>query len=90
MKAQDVKPDVLTYNCLIRACGKDALAKQAIAIYEDMLAAGLQPERETFHLLFKVSHSPWTDPGVFADLEIGSFARVFERGADIVEQNVGG
>lgn len=55
MKAQAIKPDVLAYNCLIRACGKDALSKQAIAIFEDMLAVGLYPERETFHLLLKVS-----------------------------------
>ncbi|KAF9648574.1 hypothetical protein BDM02DRAFT_3115184 [Thelephora ganbajun] len=56
MKAQGIKPDVLTYNCLIRACGREALAKQAAAIFEDMLAVGLQPERETFHSLFK-AHS---------------------------------
>ena len=55
MKAQGVKPDILTYNCLIRACERETLAKHAVAIFEDMLAVGLRPERETFHLLFKVS-----------------------------------
>lgn len=54
MKAQGVKPDILTYDCLIRACVKDGLAKEAMAIFEDMLATGLRPERETFHLLFEV------------------------------------
>jgi pentatricopeptide repeat protein len=74
MKAQDVKPDVLTYHCLIRACGKDGLTKHAAAIFEDMLAAGLQPERETFHLLFKVSLLARIDLGVFADHRTGPFA----------------
>ena len=63
MKAQGVKPDILTYNCLIRACGREELARHATAIFEDMLAAGLQPERETFHLLFKVSFQARNDPG---------------------------
>ena len=85
MKAQGVKPDILTYNCLIRACGREVLSKQAIAIYEDMLAAGLQPERETFHLLFKVSPSAWIDSEVFADSGIGPFTRTFGRSADVVE-----
>ena len=67
MKVQGVKPDILTYNCLIRACGKDALAVQACAIFEDMLAADLQPERETFHLLFKVCSLICINPGIFAD-----------------------
>jgi pentatricopeptide repeat protein len=54
MKVQGVKPDILTFNCLIRACERDALSRHATAIFEDMLAVGLQPERETYHLLFKV------------------------------------
>ena len=67
MKMQEVKPNILTYNCLIRACGRDALAMQAIAIFEDMLAVGLQPERETFHQLLKVCPPESIDPEVFAD-----------------------
>ena len=55
MKTHGVKPNVLTYNCLIHACGKEAHSRHAIAIYEDMLSMGLRPERETFHSLFKVS-----------------------------------
>lgn len=85
MKAQDVKPNMLTYNCLIRACEKEALAKQAVAIFEDMLTAGLQPERETFHSLFKVSSPAQFDPGLFADLWIGPFSRIPERSVVVVE-----
>jgi pentatricopeptide repeat protein len=62
MKTQGVKPDILTYHCLIRAAGARGLAHQAAAIFEDMLAFGLQPERETFHLLFKVSFIAQIDP----------------------------
>ena len=63
MKTHGVKPDILTYHCLIRAAGARGLANQAVAIFEDMLALGLQPERETFHLLFKVSFIAQIDPG---------------------------
>ena len=90
MKAQGVKPNLLTYNCLIRACEEEALARHAIAIYEDMLAAGLQPDRDTFHALFKVSLPARTNSGVIADDGTGPFARVFDRGAGIVEQNARG
>jgi len=67
MKTQGVKPNVLTYNYLIRACEKDALSRHASAIYEDMLSMGLQPERETFHSLFKVSLLARINSGVIAD-----------------------
>ena len=63
MKTRDVKPDILTYHSLIRAAGARGLANQAVAIFEDMLAFGLQPERETFHLLFKVSFLAQIGPG---------------------------
>ena len=64
IKARGVKPDVLTYHCLIRACEGEGLTKHAIAIFEDMLAVGLLPERETFHLLFRVSFSAQIYPRV--------------------------
>ena len=85
MKTQGVKPNVHTYNCLIRACEKDALAKHASAIYEDMLIMGLQPERETFHFLFKVSLPARIDSRVIADYGTGPFARDFDHSAGVVE-----
>lgn len=85
MKTQGVKPNVLTYNCLIRACGRDALWRHASAIYEDMITTGLQPERETFHLLFKVSLPVWTNSTVITNDSTGPFARTFECRARTVE-----
>lgn len=85
MKVQGVKPDILTYNCLIRASGRDALAMQATAIFEDMLAIDLQPERETFHLLLKVCPSACINPGFSADFRIGSFATAVEDGVVALE-----
>ena len=85
MKTQGVKPDVLTYHCLIRACGKEGLTNHAVAIFEDMLAAHLQPERETFHLLFKVSLLARIDLGVFADYRTGPYTRKFESAVVAVE-----
>ena len=85
MKTQGVKPDVLTYHCLLRACGKDGLAKQAAAIFEDMLAARLQLERETFHLLFKVSFLVRIDLAVFANRGTGPYTCKFERSVAVVE-----
>ena len=85
MKEQGVEPDLLTYNCLIRACEKDALALQAAAIFEDMVAVGLQPERETFHLIFKVRSSAYTHHRVFADFGLGLFTTTCKHGALVLE-----
>ena len=89
MKVQGVKPDILTYNCLIRACGSDGLAKQATAIFEDMLAVGLQPERETFHSLFKVCPPAFTDLWLITNFRVGSSTGL-EGGVVVVGENVGG
>jgi len=64
MKERDVKPDALTYQYLIRACEEEGLEKQAVAIFEDMLALGLPPDREIFHSLFKVSSQRRLNQGV--------------------------
>lgn len=85
MKVQGVKPDVLTFNCLIRACGERALSRHAMAIFEDMLAVGLDPERETFHLLFKVCFPTRIGPSSFTDSGIGSFTRTPQNGVVIME-----
>ena len=56
-----------------------------MAMYEDMLTAGLRPERETFHLLFKVSLPAWINSAVIANAGIGPFEGTFGRGAGVVE-----
>jgi pentatricopeptide repeat protein len=85
MKAQGIKPDIHTYNSLIRACGGDGLTKHATAIFEDMLAVGLQPERETFHLLFKVCSSAYIDPALFADVGAGPLTKSLGNSPIVLE-----
>lgn len=57
----------------------------AMAIFEDMLAVGLPPERETFHLLFQVRPLACTRPGFFADFGIGPFTTTPENSLVVVE-----
>jgi pentatricopeptide repeat protein len=54
MKSEGVMPDIMTYNSLISACARRTLHMEAWAIYDDMLAFGLRPDRETFHRLLQV------------------------------------
>jgi hypothetical protein len=58
---------------------------QANAIFEDMLAVGLQPERETFHLLLKVCSLLRINPRVFIDFGIGPFALPIDNSVVTVE-----
>ncbi len=56
MKDEGISPDMSTYNHLLRACVRERLYPEARAIFEDMLSMGLQPNRQTFHLLMQVSY----------------------------------
>lgn len=51
MKEEGVRPDLTTYTHLLQACIRDGLDLEARAIFEDMLAVGLNPTRQHFHLL---------------------------------------
>lgn len=54
MKDADIKPDHITYDHLLSLCAKIHAPIEAWAIFEDMLAMGFHPERETFHHLISV------------------------------------
>lgn len=54
MKEEGVRPDLTTYTHLLQACIRDGLDLEARAIFEDMLAVGLNPTRQHFHLLLDV------------------------------------
>ncbi|KAI9060300.1 hypothetical protein FKP32DRAFT_1595693 [Trametes sanguinea] len=51
MKEEGIEPDVTTYNNIIAACSHEKLMKEAHAVYADMLAMGIEPNRHTFHNL---------------------------------------
>ncbi|KAI0645578.1 hypothetical protein C8Q79DRAFT_965250 [Trametes meyenii] len=53
MKDEGIKPDVTTYNRILDACAREVLYPEARAVLEDMLAVGVEPNRQTFHSLMK-------------------------------------
>ncbi|KAI0630233.1 hypothetical protein C8Q77DRAFT_1063928 [Trametes polyzona] len=53
MKEKGIEPDVTTYNHILHACAKEMLYLEARAVFEDMLAMGIQPDRQTFHNIMK-------------------------------------
>lgn len=53
MKEQGVKPNQSTYELLLEACKDAALVEQAFAVFEDMMANGIMPQRSTFHHLIQ-------------------------------------
>ena len=55
MKAEGIRPDRTTYNCLLQACAQESLYAEARGIFEDMVAMGIHPDRQTFHHLMRVS-----------------------------------
>lgn len=56
MKDAGVKPNLVTYEHLMDACGDIAAYGEAWAVYEDMLAVGIEPNRHFFHKMLYVSH----------------------------------
>lgn len=54
MKESGVKPDHMTYDHLLLACGGIGAHVEAWAVLEDMLAVGIEPKRHTFHLMLHV------------------------------------
>lgn len=54
MKEEGVKPNAQTYAHLLRACADIAVQAEAWAVFEDMIAVGLTPTRNTFHHLLSV------------------------------------
>ncbi|EPS72235.1 hypothetical protein M569_02522 [Genlisea aurea] len=55
MKALGMKPNLITYNALIDACGKGgADYKRAMDIFYDMVQNGVQPDRITYNSLLAV------------------------------------
>ncbi|KAI0819966.1 hypothetical protein BC628DRAFT_1331540 [Trametes gibbosa] len=53
MKKDGVKPDLTTYNHILDACAREQLLPEARAVFADMLAMGIRPDRQTFHHLMK-------------------------------------
>ncbi|OBZ70611.1 hypothetical protein A0H81_09090 [Grifola frondosa] len=58
MKEAGVKPDRFTYSYILQACAKEGLPLEARAVFEDMLAMGILPDRQSFHhLLYSMRDS---------------------------------
>ncbi len=54
MKDEGLAPDTTTYNLILSACAKEGLYVEARAVFEDMVALGVQPNRQTFHHMMRV------------------------------------
>ncbi|KAI0757198.1 hypothetical protein C8Q80DRAFT_1091740 [Daedaleopsis nitida] len=57
MKEDGFRPDLTTYNSILQACAWEKCQDEARAVFADMLSMGVQPDRQTFHLLIQTSHS---------------------------------
>lgn len=55
MKADGIKPSIVTYERLLLLCARNKAMTDAWAIFEDMLCMDIQPDREIFHHLLEVS-----------------------------------
>ncbi|TBU61658.1 hypothetical protein BD310DRAFT_946458 [Dichomitus squalens] len=53
MKTEGVKPDRSTYNCLLQAYVQERLYAEARGIFEDMVAMGMHPDKQSFHYLME-------------------------------------
>ncbi|KAJ6686725.1 hypothetical protein OIU79_016477 [Salix purpurea] len=55
MKDYGLKPNLVTYNAVIDACGKGGVEfKRVVEIFDEMLRNGMQPDRITFNSLLAV------------------------------------
>jgi len=50
----NLKPDKVVFNNLLGGCVKESKAELARTIYEDMVAAGVQPSNATFSILIRL------------------------------------
>ncbi|CAH9132567.1 unnamed protein product [Cuscuta epithymum] len=72
MKDSGLRPNLVTYNTLIDACGKGgADFKRALEIFDEMLKNGVQPDRITYNSLLAVCSGAglWeTARGLFGEM----------------------
>jgi pentatricopeptide repeat protein len=54
MKEQGVKPNLLMYNDILKLAAKDGFYTVVEGIMDDMLAMGIQPDRQSYHHLLYV------------------------------------
>lgn len=53
MKEKDLKPNSITYGCLIDACVKNSLISEAMTVYNEMIGKGQKPNTIIFTTLIK-------------------------------------
>ncbi|KAI0769747.1 hypothetical protein BD413DRAFT_79128 [Trametes elegans] len=53
IKQKGLQPNVTTYNYLLDACAKEMRWPEARAVFTDMVAMGVVPNRQTFHHIMK-------------------------------------
>ncbi|AQK50268.1 Calmodulin-binding transcription activator 2 [Zea mays] len=51
MERTRLKPDVVSYSLLIKAYGKARREEEALAVFEEMLDAGVRPTRKSYNIL---------------------------------------
>ncbi|KAI0072660.1 hypothetical protein K474DRAFT_1667556 [Panus rudis PR-1116 ss-1] len=83
MKEDGLAPDSTTYDQLLLLCAKIQAPTEAMAIFEDMRAMGIYPERETFHHLLLASfakpiQATWTIWDMMESYDIAPNQKTFE------------
>ena len=58
MKLDEVKPNIITYHLLLQTCCHLMLDQESWAIFEDMIAMGIQPDAQVFESLLSVTLFP--------------------------------
>jgi hypothetical protein len=54
IKDQGIRPNIFIYNDLLKAASKDGLHMICEGIIDDMIATGVQPDRQSYHHLIYV------------------------------------